>query len=266
MDNLQLQTACPNYQSHLRLSAGVTCCSHALQCTGASIPPCISSAEHLNWGSAPRDRNSELRKSTAKHLPPAPQGGKAKHKSSRIRAAIGANGSLLLLTFLRGALQISTCAAFHGALQPGWLRRLHSIQMVHDIFISWNPTALHTKHKGAQPETKHSSVHVQRPTQLFQICCFPPQGLRQTQPKNKSCYCLMVRNSFRFPCYTLYFALSGSHSSISLCFLCLSQHLDETPGTGVATPRLACTVQQEHIYCFFLLINTRVKAKNRGKA
>lgn len=82
MDNLQLQTACPNYQSHLRLSAGVTCCSHALQCTGASIPPCISSAEHLNWGSAPRDRNSELRKSTAKHLPPTPQGGKAQKQQN----------------------------------------------------------------------------------------------------------------------------------------------------------------------------------------
>lgn len=139
MENLQLPTACPNYQhSHLGLSLVVSPAAHtALQCTGGSIPlPSASAApsfaERPNWDSIPKDRNSKLEKAQqSKCLPPAAQGGKAKHKS-RIRAAIEANGSLLLLTFLRGALEISTCAAFLPRGPAAWVAQKAS-QLLHNI-------------------------------------------------------------------------------------------------------------------------------------
>lgn len=159
----------------------------------------------------------------------------------------------------------------HGALQPGWLRRPHSCFSAFrwSIISSFSCMGPHS------PSQEHEE-HSLRPNTAQCMCRGSPlarpaashlRGLGQPSSKIKAVSTWWSQEQLQVSLlHPLFCCLCQPFPSISLCLLCLSQHLDETPGTGAAPLRLACTVRQEHVYCCSLLINTRVKAENGGKA
>lgn len=162
--------------------------------------------------------------------PPAPHGGKTKHKSSRIQAAIGANECLL--TFLRGALQISTRAASPPRGPAAWVAQEASQLLSQHFdgplylpFHAWNPTALHRSTR----EHSLSSNTAQCMCRSCSSLARPPASHRRgsSQPSSKI-KAVSTSWSQEQPqvslLHPLFCCLCQPLSSISLCLLCPSQH------------------------------------------